>query len=162
MEISYLIKNEKWEDAFFQYKKLYSENKCGDLALSFAFFCWYLLWRWDEISFYGENLSTYEKISADRRNGISKKDLEEYLSDTSDYILNCGKTEYIALIYHMKKIYPYFFKNSICLPIITDSETANIILNYSDTKKCKKEEKETVLKFFSRFALIKNYFEWLL
>ena len=148
MDISYIIKNEKWEEAFSQYENLYSENKCDDVALSFAFFCWFLLWQRDEFP--------------DKQKGISEKSLEKYLDETSDFVLDSGKTEYIALIYHMKKIYPYFFKNSVCPPIITDSETANIILNYSDDQKCTSAEKEIVINFFSRFTLIKNYFEWLL
>ena len=160
--IDFLIENKNWEDAFGEYKKLYAENLSEEVAVGFAFFCWYLLWQWDEISFSGENLSPYEKINADKRNGISKKDLGNYLDETSDYILNSKTPEYIALIYHMKKLYPYFFKNSDCRKIFTHSEAANIIFAYSDDRKYSPQERKIVVDFFSRFALIKDYFQWLL
>ena len=59
MEISYIFESEheeNWRIVFVQYTELYRQSPSIDVAMHFAFFCWYLLWQWDEISFPGETL----------------------------------------------------------------------------------------------------------
>ena len=64
---------EDWKNVFTHYESLYFTTKTNEIAIHFAFFCWYLLWQWDEICFPGEeSLSPYERPDADTRNGISK------------------------------------------------------------------------------------------
>lgn len=81
--------------------------------MHFAFFCWYLLWQWDEISFPGETLSCYEKGSVDTRGGLSRSELLFNLDLTAKHLLDFPETtpvKYLLVLSLMKKIYPYFFK----------------------------------------------------
>lgn len=71
MEFSDIFESEheeNWRIVFVQYTELYRQSPSIDVAMHFAFFCWYLLWQWDEISFPGETLSPYEKGTVDTRN----------------------------------------------------------------------------------------------
>ena len=59
MELSDIFESEheeNWRIVFIQYTELYRQSPSIDVAMHFAFFCWYLLWQWDEISFPGETL----------------------------------------------------------------------------------------------------------
>ena len=116
MELSDIFESEheeNWRIVFVQYTELYRQSPSIDVAMHFAFFCWYLLWQWDEISFPGETLSPYEKGTVDTRNGISKSKLLCDLDVTTKHLLTSPDNtpvKYLIVLCLMKKIYPYFFK----------------------------------------------------
>ena len=116
MELSNIFESEheeNWRIVFAQYTELYRQSPSIDVAMHFAFFCWYLLWQWDEISFPGETLSPYEKGTVDTRNGISKSKLLFDLDVTTKHLLTSPDNtpvKYLIVLCLMKKIYPYFFK----------------------------------------------------
>lgn len=102
-----------WKTAFAQYRELYRQSPSAEVAIHFAFFCWYLLWQWDEISFPGETLSCYERGSADTRGGIARSGLLFHLDLTAGQLLASPESipaKYLLVLSLMKKIYPYFFK----------------------------------------------------
>lgn len=168
-----------WEKAASQYDSLYDESPSSEVAAHFAFFCWYLLWQWDEISFPGETLSPYEKFRVDTRNGISKEKLFSNLDSTTKYLLNMKDetaTKYLIVLCHMKKIYPYFFDDTI----FSDTEMQQLInfvkgkklgdlgttvlYDYLQTQNAghiTSEEKVAVNNLFPRHSLMQSYFNWL-
>ena len=69
-----------WPKVFAQYKELYRRFPVQKVAIHFAFFCWYLLWQWDEIVFPGEKPSSHERAALDMRGGMSTSELYSSLN----------------------------------------------------------------------------------
>lgn len=119
MELSNIFESEheeSWRTAFLQYTELYRQSLSIDVAMHFAFFCWYLLWQWDEISFPGEMLSPYEKGTVDTRNGISRTDLLFDLDVTTKQLLASPENtpvKYLIVLSLMKKFIPIFSKRKL-------------------------------------------------
>ena len=111
-------KQEDWPEAFKGYTSLYAKEPSIETAIHFAFFCWYMLWQWDEIQLPGEALSPYERMKTEKRCGLSRPVLFRDLDRTAEYLLADGRgtparylaAKYLAVLVHMRKIYPYFFK----------------------------------------------------
>lgn len=72
--------NEQWLAALNCYKGIWDHNPTDDVAIRYCFFCWYLIWQWEQIDFPGEDISFEAKITVDNRMGISKAELEHTLS----------------------------------------------------------------------------------
>ena len=68
--------NEQWLAALNCYKGIWDHNPTDDVAIRYCFFCWYLIWQWEQIDFPGEDISFEAKITVDNRMGISKAELE--------------------------------------------------------------------------------------
>ena len=105
-----------WPKVFARYKELYQQFPVQKVAIHFAFFCWYLLWQWDEIVFPGEQLSSYDRATLDIRNGMSKSELFSSLNRMARRLLSpVDETEdkYLAILIHMRNIYSYFFESNI-------------------------------------------------
>lgn len=169
---------EDWKEVSLQYTKLYQEKPTQAVAMHFAFFCWYLLWQWDEISFPGEKISPYERMTVDSRNGISKKDLLANLDATTQQLLSSDKIpdKYLMVLVHMKMLYPYFFKDETLseetakklLVSISDRSLSdlgvkvlsNYLRNQSNTA-ITDAEKEAVNSLFTKGSLMQKYFTWL-
>lgn len=172
-------KEQDWPKVFAQYKELYQQFPVQKVAIHFAFFCWYLLWQWDEIVFPGEQLSFHERITLDIRNGMSKSELLSSLNCMASKLLaSMDKTEdkYLAILIHMHNIYPYFFESNTL-----SSEFAEQIFVYLEKKQttdfvtkriCLYQrntgitqslggEKTDDEMFPSDGSLIANYFQWL-
>lgn len=170
---------EDWKQAADQYVSLYTVTPTNKVAMHYAFFCWYLLWQWDEICFPGEEtISLYERPNADTRNGISKSGLFSQLNLTTKQLLTASDTpvKYLVILAHMEKIYPYFFQKD------TFSETdrkqiveavgkapfeelgVRVIYQYVQTQDAShltKEEKAAVHDLFPSNSLMQTYFTWL-
>ena len=87
-EISSLESKKDWKNIAVKYEALYSKAPTKEVAIHFAFFCWYLLWQWDEICFPGEEaLTPSERRTSDTRNGISKSKLFSNLDLTTKNLL---------------------------------------------------------------------------
>lgn len=71
--------NEQWLAALNCYKGIWDHNPTDDVAIRYCFFCWYLIWQWEQIDFPGEDISFEAKITVDNRMGISKAELEHML-----------------------------------------------------------------------------------
>ena len=182
MELSTIFEyehKEDWETVSTLYVELYQQNPSQDVAMHFAFFCWYLLWQWDEISFLGETLSPYEKATVDTRNGISKTELLSNLDLTTQYLLTSLENtpqKYLVLLSLMKKIYPYFFKEETFSEVdrkklfvfisqrTQDDLGTKVIYNYLQTQSTNNispSEKVAVTNLFPKYSLIQSYFSWL-
>ncbi|WP_317320506.1 hypothetical protein [Subdoligranulum variabile] len=183
MELSNIFESEheeSWRTAFLQYTELYRQSLSIDVAMHFAFFCWYLLWQWDEISFPGEMLSPYEKGTVDTRNGISRTDLLFDLDVTTKQLLASPENtpvKYLIVLSLMKKNYPYFFKEetfsevkrSQLLAFISQKTLADlgtkVIYDYLQTQNTVTilpAEKIAARTIFPPNSLIQSYFTWLL
>lgn len=179
-EIFALESAEDWKNTSEHYESLYSSVHTNEVAIHFAFFCWYLLWQWDEICFPGEeSMSIYERPNAETRNGISKSQLFSNLDLTTSQLLTSWKSvppKYLVVLALMKKIYPCFFRES------TFSETleqnllsfishnffnelgVRIIYNYiqtQDSEHLTANEKIAINSLFPKGSLIQSYFTWL-
>ena len=182
MELSNIFESEhegNWKTAFQQYTELYRQSPSIDVAMHFAFFCWYLLWQWDEISFPGETLSPYEKGTVDTRNGISRTELLFDLDVTTKQLLASPENtpvNYLIVLSLMKKIYPYFFKEESfsevkreqLLAFISQKPLADLgtkaIYDYLQTQNTvttPPAEKIAVRTIFPPNSLIQSYFTWL-
>ena len=183
-QLNELYKAEKeqtqdWPKVFAQYKELYRQFPVQKVAIHFAFFCWYLLWQWDEIVSSGENPSSREKAALDMCGGMSKSELYSNLNRMASRLLSpVDETEdkYLAILIHMRNIYPYFFESSIL-----SDELAEQILAYLENKQTvdpitkriclyqrnpdimlsSGEEKPDEEMFPSDGSLITHYFQWL-
>ena len=178
-EIFALESAEDWKNTSEHYESLYSSVHTNEVAIHFAFFCWYLLWQWDEICFPGEeSMSIYERPNAETRNGISKS-LFSNLDLTTSQLLTSWESvppKYLVVLALMKKIYPYFFRES------TFSETleqnllnfishnffnelgVRTIYNYiqtQDSEHLTANEKMAINSLFPKGSLIQSYFTWL-
>ena len=170
--------NEDWKKAISQYEALYREEPSGDIAIHFAFLCWYLLWQWDQISFPGETISPYERMSAEVRNGISQSSLASHLDAAAKQLLSCTRTpvQYLIVLVHMKKIYPYFFRDETFSELAAqqllnsireeaaDDPGVNAIRTYlqdDSMAKITPEEKEAACGLFPNGSLMQTYFTWL-
>lgn len=177
-EIFALESMEDWKSVYMKYETLYSATPTEEVALHYAFFCWYLLWQWDEICFPGEEpLSSAERRNADTRNGISKSDLFFRLDSASKTLLTsweCTPTKYLAVLCHMKKIYPYFFLE-MTFPQVMERKIFDFMREASDsgtklichyirtgtTPLLTTGEKLAVENLFPKNSLIQSYFTWL-
>lgn len=182
MELSKIFESEQeenWRMALAQYTELYLQSPSIDVAMHFAFFCWYLLWQWDEISFPGETLSPYEKGTVDTRNGLSKSRLLNDLDATTKQLLafpENAPVKYLIVLSLMKKIYPYFFKEDTFSEVKRqqllafigqgplDDAGTQAIWNYlqtSNTAHLLPAEKMAVRTAFPSNSLLQSYFNWL-
>lgn len=169
---------ENWKQAADQYASLYAEMPTNRVAMHYAFFCWYLLWQWDEIVFPGEAISVYDRMAADCRNGISKSGLFSQLDLTAKQLLAARDTpiKYLVVLAHMEKIYPYFFgKDTFSqadrkqlveaigkAPL--DELGTRAIYQYVQTQDAShlaQEEKAAVGNLFPTNSLMQTYFTWL-
>lgn len=178
-DIFQLEQSEKWKEAAYQYAYLYAEMPTNQIAMHYAFFCWYLLWQWDEICFPGEEITPlYERINADTRNGISKSCLLSRLDLTTKQLLTINDTpvEYLVMLTLMEKIYPYFFKKETfseadrCQLIENIGKTSlenlgtKVIYQYVQTQASPtliEKEKTAVSILFPQNSLIHTYLIWL-
>lgn len=168
-----------WPKVFAQYKELYQQFPVQKAAIHFAFFCWYLLWQWDEIVFPGEQLSSYERATLDIRGGMSKSELYSSLNRMAGRLLSpVEETEdkYLAILIHMRHIYPYFFESNILsdelagqiLAYLENKQTADPITkriclyqrNPDITQSSGKGKTDNEM-FPSDGSLITHYFQWL-
>lgn len=183
MELAKIFQAEQegnWRIALAQYTELYRQNPSVDAAMHFAFFCWYLLWQWDEISFPGETLSPYERGSVDTRNGISRSELLFDLDVAAQRLLAAPEdppVKYLIVLSLMKKIYPYFFKEDtfseakrqqlsafIGQRPLGDSGTQTLwnYLQTQNTANILPAERIAVRTLFPSNSLIRSYLTWLL
>lgn len=86
--------NEQWLAAPNCYKGIWDHNPTDDVAIRYCFFCWYLIWQWEQIDFPGEDISFEAKITVDNRMGISKAELEHTLSSIACGYYNNFQIEY--------------------------------------------------------------------
>ncbi len=168
-----------WAKVFAQYKELYQKFPLQKVAIRFAFFCWYLLWQWDEIIFPGEKLSSYERATLDMRGGMSTSELYSSLNRMASKLLSSAdetEDKYLAILIHMRNIYPYFFESNIL-----SDELAGKILVYLENKQtadpvtkriCLYQRNPDITQppgmektdeevFSSDGSLITHYFQWL-
>lgn len=168
-----------WPKVFAQYKELYRRFPVQQVAIHFAFFCWYLLWQWDEIVFPGERLSPHERAALDIRNGLSKSELFSSLNGMAGKLLSSvDETEdkYLAILIHMHNIYPYFFESNILsdefaeqiLVYLENKQTIDLITKRiclyqrtPDITRSSGEAKADDEIFPSDGSLITHYFQWL-
>lgn len=168
-----------WPKVFAQYKELYQQFPVQNVAIHFAFFCWYLLWQWDEIVFPGEQLSSYDRATLDIRNGMSKSELFSSLNRMARRLLSpVDETEdkYLAILIHMRNIYPYFFESNILsdafaeqiLVYLENKQTTDFITKRiclyqrnPDITWSSDKEKTADEMFPSDGSLITHYFQWL-
>lgn len=178
-DIFQLEQAEEWKQVADQYAYLYTEMPTNRVAMHYAFFCWYLLWQWDEICFPGEEtISLYERPNADTRNGISKLGLLSQLNLTTKQLLTSGDipVKYLVILAHMKKIYPYFFQDdtfseadrkhlveAIGKTSFEELGTRTIYLyvQTQDASHLAQEEKTAVHDLFPNNSLMQAYFTWL-
>lgn len=182
MELSRIFESEReenWRIAFAQYTELYRQTPSLDAAMHFAFFCWYLLWQWDEISFPGERLSPYEKGTVDTRSGISRSGLLLNLDATTKHLLAPLETlpaRYLVVLALMKKNYPYFFKeetfseakrqqlSALIRQKTLEDPGTQAIWNYLQTQSTAgilPSERTAVRSVFPSNSLLQSYFTWL-
>lgn len=168
-----------WSKVFEQYKELYRQFPVQKAAIHFAFFCWYLLWQWDEIVFPGEKLSFHERATLDTRGGMSKTELFSSLNCMANKLLSSvDETEdkYLAILIHMRNIYPYFFESNILsdelagqiLVYLENKQTADPVTKRiclyqrnPDITQPSGEKKADDEMFPSDGSLITHYFQWL-
>ena len=94
--------NEQWLAALNCYKGIWDHNPTDDVAIRYCFFCWYLIWQWEQIDFPGEDISFEAKITVDNRMGISKAELEHTLSSIACGYSNNFQIEYKCILVHLK------------------------------------------------------------
>lgn len=58
--------NEQWLAALNCYKGIWDHNPTDDVAIRYCFFCWYLIWQWEQIDFPGEDNSFKCKSDSDQ------------------------------------------------------------------------------------------------
>lgn len=104
--------NEQWLAALNCYKGIWDHNPTDDVAIRYCFFCWYLIWQWEQIDFPGEDISFEAKITVDNRMGISKAELEHTLSSIACGYYNNFQIEYKCILVHLKRLIPYAFSFS--------------------------------------------------
>ena len=168
-----------WPKVFAQYKELYRQFPVQKVAIHFAFFCWYLLWQWDEVVFPGEQLSSYERAALDTRGGMSQSELYSSLNCMASKLLSSvDETEdkYLAILIHMRNIYPYFFESNILsdelagqiLVYLENKQTADPVTKRiclyqrnPDITQPSGEKKADDEMFPSDGSLIAHYFQWL-
>ena len=168
-----------WKQAAEQYAILYTEMPTKQTAMHYGFFCWYLLWQWDEICFPGEEaISPYERPNADTRNGISQSELLSQLNLTTKQLLSSGDVPvtYQVVLAHMEKIYPYFFQNTVfsesdrehLVEVIGKTSFAEpgarAIYQYvqtQDVSQISKEDRDAARELFPHNSLMGSYFTWL-
>lgn len=179
-EIFTLESMEDWRSVSIKYASLYAKIKTNEIAIHYAFFCWYLLWQWDEICFPGEeSLPVYERPNAEIRNGISKTELFSHLDEVTKHLLTTWEylsQTYFVVLLLMHKIYPYFFKKEtfsreleqqmldFAEKMSFDDIGARIIYHYIRTKDSTQitpYEKMAVNHIFPQNSLIQSYFTWL-
>ena len=169
---------ENWKQAAEQYAILYAEMPTNQVAMHYGFFCWYLLWQWDEICFPGEEaISPYDRPNTDTRNGISRSELFSHLNLAAKQLLSAGDVPatYKVVLAHMEKIYPYFFQNTI----FSESDREHLIeaiakdsfepgtraiyqyVQTQDVSQISKEDREAVRELFPHNSLMETYFTWL-
>lgn len=168
-----------WPKVFARYKELYRQFPVQKVAIHFAFFCWYLLWQWDEIAFPGEKLPFHERATLDTRGGLSKSELFSSLNCMASKLLSSvDETEdkYLAILIHMRHIYPYFFESNILsdefseqiLVYLENKQTADPITKRiclyqrnPDITQSSDEEKTDNEMLPPNGSLITHYFQWL-
>lgn len=96
----------------FDLKGIWDHNPTDDVAIRYCFFCWYLIWQWEQIDFPGEDISFEAKITVDNRMGISKAELEHTLSSIACGYSNNFQIEYKCILVHLKRLIPYAFSFS--------------------------------------------------
>ena len=96
--------NEQWLAALNCYKGIWDHNPTDDVAIRYCFFCWYLIWQWEQIDFPGEDISFEAKITVDNRMGISKAELEHTLSSIACGYYNNFQIEYKCILVHLKRL----------------------------------------------------------
>ena len=169
---------ENWKLVAEQYAILYAKMPTNQVAMHYGFFCWYLLWQWDEICFPGEeSMSPYERSNADTRNGISRLELFFHLNLAVKQLLSAGDVPvtYQVVLAHMEKIYPHFFKNTI----FSESDRINLIesigktsfdpgtraiyqyVKTQDISYMSKADREAARELFPHNSLMETYFKWL-
>ena len=57
--------NEQWLAALNCYKGIWDHNPTDDVAIRYCFFCWYLIWQWEQIDFPGEDSQSIPYQKAD-------------------------------------------------------------------------------------------------
>ena len=171
------VKN--WKQAAEQYAILYAEMPTKQVTMHYAFFCWYLLWQWDEICFPGEeSISPYERLNADTRNGISKSNLFSHLNLATKQLLSDGDipVTYRLILMHMEKVYPYFFQSTV----FSECDREHLVkaigktsfekpgnraiyqyIQTQDVSQISKEDRCAVSELFPYDCLMKTYFKWL-
>lgn len=168
-----------WPKVFAQYKELYRRFPVQKVAIHFAFFCWYLLWQWDEIVFPGEKLSSHEQATLDMRGGMSTSELYSSLNCMASKLLSSvdkNEVRYLAILIHMRHIYPYFFESNILsdesaeqiLVYLENKQTTDLITKRiclyqrnPDITQSSGEEKTDDEILPSDGSLITHYFQWL-
>ena len=168
-----------WPRVFAQYKELYRRFPVQKVAIHFAFFCWYLLWQWDEIVFPGEKLSSHEQAALDMRGGMSTSELYSSLNCMASKLLSSvdkNEDRYLAILIHMRHIYPYFFESNILsdesaeqiLVYLENKQTTDLITKRiclyqrnPDMTQSSGEEKTDNEMFPSDGSLLTHYFQWL-
>ena len=168
-----------WPKVFAQYKELYRQFPVQKVAIHFAFFCWYLLWQWDEIVFPGEKLSSHEQAALDMRGGMSTSELYSSLNCMASKLLSSvdkNEDRYLAILIHMRHIYPYFFESNILsdesaeqiLVYLENKQTTDLITKRiclyqrnPDMTQSSGEEKTDNEMFPSDGSLLTHYFQWL-
>ncbi len=168
-----------WYEALLLYKQLYNSSHSHEVAIHFAFYCWYMLWQWDEIIFPCEILSFQERIASDTRCGISRLELMTILDQLTKQLLKDADeipVIFLIVLVHMQRIYPYFF----CNETFSDEQSeqllkeleerpkgnlgAEILLAYqrnSEYRCTLFEEKSAIQKLFPQNSLMEQYFCWL-
>ena len=156
------------------YKGIWDHNPTDDVAIRYCFFCWYLIWQWEQIDFPGEDISFEAKITVDNRMGISKAELEHTLSSIACGYYNNFQIEYKCILVHLKRLIPYAFSFSSKSTETLLSElqkaakgnaVAQAILRYQQDNsfKCKSDSDQiSIQKFFPTCGLMDEYFRWLL
>ena len=168
-----------WQAVFPLYKELYTRSSSREVTIHFAFFCWHLLWQWDEIVFPGETLSAEERMAADERCGISRSELLMYLDKTTRRMLNAADdtpTRYLVILIHMQRIYPYFFDKETFSDEIRDrlfrylelrppeDRGTEILFAYQknqDQSALTPEDRQAIREMFPEQSLMHRYFCWL-
>lgn len=172
-------KQEDWPEAFRGYTALYGKEPSIETAIHFAFFCWYMLWQWDEIQLPGEVLSPYERMKTENRCGLSRPVLFRDLDRTAEYLLADGRgtpAKYLAVLVHMRKIYPYFFEEKT-FPETMACHLLDQIRKSGDGEPgvraiCRyvqdgavasipAQEKAAAKELFPKESLLSQYFTWL-
>ena len=104
---------EHWNSAYWQYRELYTRCSSQMVTAHFGFYCWYLLWKWDEISVPGEIFSAFKQYPAQLGGEISRTELIGFLDRTCSGLL--GEAEqaplhYLAALVHVQRECPCFFE----------------------------------------------------
>ena len=170
---------EDWYSVFLLYKELYTRSGSREVTIHFAFFCWYLLWQWDEIVFPGEDLTAQQRIAQDVRCGLSRPELMHCLDKTTRRLLTAADetpTRYLVILIHMQRIYPYFFDKETFSDEIRERLYRYLALRQKEdpgteflyayqenpTLQCRtQEQKDAIRALFSENSLMHRYFCWL-